>query len=627
MRRIAALLLTIGLFLVLHGERIATAQTPATPTVTSFTTTSTVVDRAALNERTARIPVSWVAINRPLTANLFFEQVLPDGSVVNVELPRTIPWVNSSGNGMAAPISPGDSATEIRLRVRLVNLLNGTVLSERELRIPIGTGGGTGPGNNNRPAITRFVSSVGNVRSDQLANGTARIPVSWTAVNRSVSSNLIFEQILTDGSVVNVELPRENPWVASSGNGVAAPVTPGGNATSIRLRVRLIDLLNGRVLDQRELTLTIGNTPPPTQPRITTFTTTFVDVSAGELASRTARVPVSWAVENRPDSSNLVFEQVLPGGAIINVELPRQNPYVSSSGNGVAAPVLPAGSANIVLRVRLVDLSSGATIDTREITLPIRGAVQPTVTPTVTGTPPATATTSPTIQIRSFTVNPTTIERGGSVTFTWDVVGVQTVNLTRLAEQTGVYTESLGQTLPAQGSLTYTIPNTYVSAAQFILLLNNSPINQTVNVSISCPFTEVLGTRCPITHQTNVSFAYQAFENGHMFWRGDTRQIYILYNDGTFQTVQDTWVEGDVFGDGRTPPDGRFVPERGFGKVWFTQAGVSDRLGWATAQESSYTSTLETYKYWRGHTEFAGTAFRLPGGGIVTLEDRYQIAQ
>ena len=73
--------------------------------------------------------------------------------------------------------------------------------------------------------------------------------------------------------------------------------------------------------------------------------------------------------------------------------------------------------------------------------------------------------------------------------------------------------------------------------------------------------------------QQNVSAAYQSFEGGHMVWNGSTREIFILYNDGTYQTVQDTWTEGEVFNDGRTPPDGRYTPTRGFGKDEFKQVG------------------------------------------------------
>src|SRR5690606_28992583 len=85
------------------------------------------INRAELNNGTVRLPVSWTAINRPNWTNLIFEQVLPDGTVHNVELPRPFSWVNSSDNGMVAPISVGNDADQIVLRVRLAdNALNRT---------------------------------------------------------------------------------------------------------------------------------------------------------------------------------------------------------------------------------------------------------------------------------------------------------------------------------------------------------------------------------------------------------------------------------------------------------------------------------------------------------------------
>lgn len=48
------------------------------PVITSFITSITSIDRTALQNRTARVPVSWATANRPIVANLIFEQVLPD---------------------------------------------------------------------------------------------------------------------------------------------------------------------------------------------------------------------------------------------------------------------------------------------------------------------------------------------------------------------------------------------------------------------------------------------------------------------------------------------------------------------------------------------------------------------
>lgn len=377
MKRFSVLLFVLSL--VFLSAPIASAGPPGqaaagAPAILEFNTPLADVNRDALIQRTARVPVSWDTTNRPFIANLVFDQVLPDGSALNVELPRPLPWVASTGEGMAAPIMPeGDDASEIVLRMRMVNMLTREVYDEATITLPISaTGAGAAPNIGDRATITSFTTTATFVSRIHLSDGTARVPVTWTVANRPITSNLYFEQVLPDGSAVNVELPRENPWVNSSGIGVAAPQLPSDDAETILLRVRLIDLLDGRLYDQRVLTLPVieGETPPPT---ITSFTAGATSVDVNQLAARTARIPVSWTVENRPENTNLVFEQVFQDGRTVNVELPRANPWVPSRGNGVAAPVLEPGATNVTLRVRLYNLATKATLLQRELTLPISG--------------------------------------------------------------------------------------------------------------------------------------------------------------------------------------------------------------------------------------------------------------
>lgn len=368
------LVLSLMVFAVPWANAAPSAQ-PAVgaPGILSFATPLSNVNRSALIQRTARVPVEWDTANRPFIANLVFDQVLPDGSALNVELPRPLPWVASTGQGMAAPILPGEDATEIVLRLRMVNMLTREVFDEATITLPISpTGAGTWPNIGDRATITSFTTTSTFLNKGELQAGTSRAPVAWSVANRPVTSNLYFEQVLPDGSAVNVELPRDNPWVASSGVGVAAPQLPANDATSVVLRVRLIDLLDGRLYDQRTLTLPVieGTSLPPA---ISSFTAGATSVDVNQLAARTARIPVGWTVENRPDGSNLVFEQIFSDGRAVNVELPRANPWVPSSGNGVAAPVLELGATKVTLRVRLINLATRATLLQRELTLPIVG--------------------------------------------------------------------------------------------------------------------------------------------------------------------------------------------------------------------------------------------------------------
>src|SRR5690606_11335978 len=176
-----------------------------------------------------------------------------------------------------------------------------------------------------------------------------------------------------------------DPIVNSSGDGLIAPVAPGGDAQSIQLSLSLVGLDNFRLYDQEIVTLPIvTQTPTPTgEPFNLTFSTTVSSVSRQELAMGTARIPVSWSVSPRPVDTNLYFEQVLPDGSTLNVELPRSNPIVNSSGNGVVAPILPSGQNvnQIVVRVRLASLSGPTTLAQRELIIPITGTTNVTPSP------------------------------------------------------------------------------------------------------------------------------------------------------------------------------------------------------------------------------------------------------
>lgn len=104
--------------------------------IDTFTTDLESVDANELAQNTARVTVSWDVSNRPATANLVFEQVFADDSVVSVELPREYLWIPSGGQGVVAPILR-EGETEVRLRLRLVDLVADETLAEAEITLTI----------------------------------------------------------------------------------------------------------------------------------------------------------------------------------------------------------------------------------------------------------------------------------------------------------------------------------------------------------------------------------------------------------------------------------------------------------------------------------------------------------
>ncbi|MEO1286231.1 MAG: hypothetical protein AAFV93_00580 [Chloroflexota bacterium] len=352
----------MGVLLCILGTMPTLAQSSGR--ITSFTTEYTNVARTGLASGTARIPVSWDTANRPLTANLVFEQILPDGSTVNVELPRPIQWVASRGNGIAAPILPEDNVDNIRLRVSLVSFFSDTIYDTRELVLNI-----VGNANDSvRPALVDFVPAYNApINRSQLNNGTIRLPVSWQAINRQPWMNLVFEQVLADGTVVNIELPRSITWVNSSDRGVIAPIAVDDEIQDLVLRVRLVDFFQDYTYDYKYAYVPIQSGQSNSE--ITQFGTTRTSITR-DAVNANQLIDVNWAVSSRPDNTNLVFEQILPDGTWRNAELPRDVPIVASVGNGVLDPILPNQAVDeLLFQVRLIDLANNNTLDSAELTV------------------------------------------------------------------------------------------------------------------------------------------------------------------------------------------------------------------------------------------------------------------
>lgn len=688
-----------------------------------FGTRADRVDRAALSQRRVRIPVTWEIENRPLLANLYFEQILPDGSAINVELPRLFFWVPSVGEGVVAPVEPPESAGQIVLRLSLRDLFGPRVYAQSQFSLPVMNTGDPGTDAGNVPFIARFVADASDVPHSQLASGAVRIPVEWEVMNRPFLSNLVFEEVLESGSSINVELPRANPWVGSSGTGVVAPRLPG-SGEQMRLRLRLVDVLTRRVYDQRDVLVRILDDTHP--PRIDSFVSSAQGIHASALRSRTARIPVSWSVTNRPPGSNLVFEQrTSPTGGLYNVELPRPDPIVPSSGSGVVSPAWPGDNQNhITLVLRVVDLNSAATLTSAELVVPIirddaaaawqsgdvclqepyaggNGTVVGSVgrvldgigidSLPVRGQPngdvigllpvgavfevlngpacwqiqtfaPADqyefrvwlvqarassltgwieeygrrsagsafyyyelieeATPAPAV-IHHFAAEPMVADREAVITLSWEVSSAERVNLqaVRPNGQFGQWFTGL----PLAGAVEYRLPEENTEMAQFLLSAEDAQgrqlATQTLTVTVRCPFSETY-YGCPLT-QTEIQAAYQTFERGTMIWRGDLRQIVVLYDNGTYQTFSDTWTEGDPVDTGETPRPGLILPARGFGKVWAQQPGVRDRIGWATSAETSYRARVEMYLLPRRAP--ASAVLNLPDGRLLSLGEVWEI--
>ena len=125
----------------------------------------------------------------------------------------------------------------------------------------------------------------------------------------------------------------------------------------------------------------------------------------------------------------------------------------------------------------------------------------------------------------------------------------------------------------------------------------------------------------PETIVGSIYVAEQRFEGGWMFWLQPNSQIWVLTADDNGQNVwsvyDDTFVEGEAESDPQIlPPEGRFQPIRGFGKLWRENPEVRLATGWALDAEWGHTTRYEYH-----HGGYVNEAYEyVPGPGYHQVE-------
>ncbi len=159
--------------------------------------------------------------------------------------------------------------------------------------------------------------------------------------------------------------------------------------------------------------------------------------------------------------------------------------------------------------------------------------------------------------------------------------------------------------VPPSGRLTIELTTTYYPDPPFILVVYDTvdpgQASEAIQAAIPFPwpcshafFFEPAPPSCPSDEPILSAAAEQPFENGVMIWLEAVDSVYVLYDDQNWQRFDDTWAEGQLESDPAiTPPDQRFQPIRGFGKVWREHLDVRERLGWALGPELAFESLLQ----------------------------------
>jgi len=101
---------------------------------------------------------------------------------------------------------------------------------------------------------------------------------------------------------------------------------------------------------------------------------------------------------------------------------------------------------------------------------------------------------------------------------------------------------------------------------------------------------------CPTDAPRTTWATWQPFERGYMFWRYDTKRIYVLREDGAYADYPDVWDQVSPIPSQGSPPAGRLAPVRGFGYLWSSNEGVRDRLGWAVEEERGFCARVQSYE-------------------------------
>lgn len=221
--------------------------------------------------------------------------------------------------------------------------------------------------------------------------------------------------------------------------------------------------------------------------------------------------------------------------------------------------------------------------------------------PTATGQP--TATSQPTPLPTPFaTLTPLPTSAPSCVIRTdWPTIVVQAGDtLFGIALWTGTTVDQLAQANCLSN------PNA-IAAGQVLRVPRVPPAPPTATPAPGCPnpwfFTFEPGKRlptdtCPAPVIRIEAFG-QDFEGGRVYYYGpmgsDARgTIYVIYNNGYWETYPDTFNPGDPVPTLPTPPPGRFVPVGPIGKVWLEAPGVRATLGWAFEPEATFTGRLQT---------------------------------
>ncbi|MFN8528872.1 MAG: hypothetical protein U0670_09700 [Anaerolineae bacterium] len=261
------------------------------------------------------------------------------------------------------------------------------------------------------PHIDFFTSDLVTITPDDAESGAVYANLNWSTSGLAAGEQ-VYVQVFVSGAWHDV---RPEPVPQSGNLRWAVAHTLDFAPPTFRLVVRDT---RGNVHASQELVIPYANDPDaPTL----TFSTNIGYVSDSFLRAG-GHIGIRWEVHNRPARANLVFEQILDDGRILNIELPRQTLWIRSTGEGEVQP-LPDGDP-ITLRARLVNVDTGELYTAQTVTLPVdfSAASTPVMAPSASPTPGHEL-------ITGVGANAYQPRRGDSVRLSWTTQNADTVSL------------------------------------------------------------------------------------------------------------------------------------------------------------------------------------------------------
>ncbi len=320
------------------------------PAIVDFSADIDSVTLDAIDSGEASITLSWYIIN-----------VVP-GQRVTVDSWRANGWIPAWPTEGDIPaigsqtITIADTQSFAPPTYRLTLYSGQNIVDQRFLTIPLDETTGT-------PAIATFSASQDSVAEASVERGNARVVVNWSVTGRPVNSQLVFDQVMPDGSQVNAELPRTVYYVPSNGVGAVAPVNPGAGQTGVQLRLTLVNVISGEVYATSDI--------------VVPFTGTQVVPAVGTPAPTAAPLPTAEATDSvtMPETTSEAIPPVVEATTV-----PVGGPIIQTF-TVTPAAVPPGGSVTMTWNVLdatavqisevLPDSGSGLTY----VQLPLSGSV------------------------------------------------------------------------------------------------------------------------------------------------------------------------------------------------------------------------------------------------------------